>query len=553
MSVGILIRPSSLFQTARKLSSRLCHYPALQTTLVCLPVLILLAAGVWFVFPVTDDAWLLLLVKEAGHGTIRPTLANRPLFGALLDMLSHSITLYRVSGLVSSLLIWLLFAIVTARLWNWLHPDEPEFGPAAALLAISPVIVLTQLTTYTVTLPINVGMVLGYLAFFAVANPEPYSEPAFRFRLAVAVLLLAIAAVLSEYAVATAGIGCVLLGCRIRSEGPAWKRYLFGVGALTGGLVLGTLAFRLTADLSSIPQNTFGGGLRLLWDERYDLPFLAVNAVWRSLAGAAIFAFSQVRLSWYEKSTIASALAGVLSASVLYGIVTAARPPFPESDKNRSRQMPWFGYTLALAIGLSPVILRSPSVGSAGPDAHVEEYGTRMYLTAAPIAACIAVDFLRNVLRRRWQWVVIVGIGFVAGHATFRHVWSSYSDRRDVRLLSAVVMPYVEASPGMTLVVLSEYLGRDYQITGQATVDWSPESSRKVWFVWEGRLASLLGHPMDRGALCSGGIEANIRALGVRRAGTFSQVLYVDSTARRLDVEPYCVGTVTGNGTKLLR
>jgi hypothetical protein len=513
----------------------------LQTIAVCLPVIGLLLVGIRLAFPLTDDAWLMLLIKEAGHGAIMPALPNRPLFGLVLAAVSGSRGIYLWGGMLSNLALWMLMALQAAMLWQWIHPDEEEFGPAIAVLAVSPLVVLTQLTTYTVTVPINLVMTLGYTGFFLVARPERLSGTAFRVRLIAAAAALAVAGLFSEYAAGTAIVACALLLSQTAGRPAAERRpYILGAGAILAGALAGTILFRLTADLSSIPQNSYEGGLRILWQERFELPFLVLTAFWRALVGAVLFAGGQIRFSWYEKSTLAEAL-GMAGAAALCWLFQLSRKLSVASDASPGR-LSWLGYMVALSAGLLPVILRSPSVGVAGPDSHVEEYGTRMYLIAMPIAACTTIAMLRQLCQRQYQWVGMAIIGFVAGYATFQHVWLTYGNRQTVNQLALLVKPFVESNSDMTLVVTSEYLGRDYQVTGQATESWTANLSRRAWFIWEGKLKSRMGYAMDRGGKCPATVVADIFALGVRRKGVFTRLLYVDSTGSPPAIEPYCVG-----------
>ena len=514
-----------------------------QVLLACLPVVVLAAIAVWFVFPVADDAWLTLLIKEAGHDAIRPVLQHRPVFAAILSLMSTSIPAYLSSGLVLNVLIWLLMALETASLWKWLNPANPEYGAAAGLLAVSPVITLTQLTTYTVTVPINVTIVLGYAAFFMLAAPERYSLGAFRMRLGCAMAAIAFATVLSEYAFATAAIACVFFLYKWSDvTWPRRGRHIASIAAISGGWLVGTAVFRLTADLSTIPGNTYGGTVEILANQWKEILFLIVNAFWRSLFGAIFTAGSAVRFTWFEKSTLASVAFGGLYAVTLCLLVRVPRSQRSAAAVVRSDWLRWCWYFAALGAGLLPVVLRSPSVGTVGADRHIEDFGTRMYLTAAPLAACISITIFTRLTRQRYHWVVLGMVGFICGHAAFLHAWSIYSDRRSIDAIGSLVNAYIDTVPGLTVVVTSEYLGRDYEVTYWATKGWPRDRSRKAWFVWEGKLENRLGHPADRTGNCARITDLHIEVTGIHRTGSISQILYVDGTGAGPAVEPYCVG-----------
>ena len=57
----------------------------LALVLICVPLTI----GAIWAFPIWDDAWLWLLLKENGAGMIAASVADRPVMATLWSLLAH--------------------------------------------------------------------------------------------------------------------------------------------------------------------------------------------------------------------------------------------------------------------------------------------------------------------------------------------------------------------------------------------------------------------------------------------------------------------------------
>ena len=127
---------------------------------VVVPMVAAMAAGAIWGYPVFDDAYYLMALREGAAGDLAAQHRDRPVYGALLQ--AAALTFGRAEAPCVALAVgfWALLAWQTHRLWKRLFPEQAEIALLAAALAFSPLLVEIQFTTVTTILPITLPVTL---------------------------------------------------------------------------------------------------------------------------------------------------------------------------------------------------------------------------------------------------------------------------------------------------------------------------------------------------------------------------------------------------------
>jgi hypothetical protein len=107
----------------------------LALVLICAPLTI----GAIWAFPIWDDAWLWLLLKENGAGTIAASVADRPVMAALWWLLATSDDAFWWASFVAQALLWPLLGVISALLWIHLFPGLRRYAVVVACVAVAPI------------------------------------------------------------------------------------------------------------------------------------------------------------------------------------------------------------------------------------------------------------------------------------------------------------------------------------------------------------------------------------------------------------------------------
>ncbi len=186
----------------------------------------------WGGFPVWDDAYLVLFLRESTLETLAAHHSHRPLFGQLLKWSAAAFGLDRGPYVAMALALWAILAWQTARLARRVRPDDAFLPSLAALLVLTPVLVTTQFTTATTVLSVNLPVSLALAALLTCLAAD---APVGRTRGLGAALLVAGAVAISEYGIAAGFAAAAFLAARRRVRDAGW---------VAAGMVAGYAVFR---------------------------------------------------------------------------------------------------------------------------------------------------------------------------------------------------------------------------------------------------------------------------------------------------------------------
>jgi len=163
-------------------------------------------------FPLYDDAWLWLLLKERGVWALIPSLPDRPLIATLWSWLASSEQAFWGAVFLTHGVLWAMLGVCTAYLWRVLLPDFRRYIWLVASLTVAPLGGFNiQLYTATVTTMSLLSTVLAYagavLIFHFVGSIKHDRRLAFTGSL----VLVAIGILVSEYALSVSLVIIVLL------------------------------------------------------------------------------------------------------------------------------------------------------------------------------------------------------------------------------------------------------------------------------------------------------------------------------------------------------
>ena len=489
-------------------------------------------------FPCMDDGWLSLLVRESGRAAVRASI-HRRVMAELLYAASWSPLTFKVAGVGFSILLWSVMAIQTGLLWTRLFPGREQFRIAAACLSVAPVLVETQLTTLVTTIPINLPVALGYAALLLVWR---YAESGRTRQLVLACLATVSGFVVSEYAAAPLLVCFVFLAMfYVTSANSTVRgRSMLAAGGLLLSALVGYAVFHSVANYSYDPRlkvYTPAGAVAAMLSNPLDLAVWIPNTIWRAAIGGLSGAFASLSFSWGEKSTLAAALYGCLLGTVL--VFACGRTGRAQSRSGARTRILFL--LAALIVSLLPEYARQ-GIFFVGRHFQVEPYSTRFYSTALPVAACFTTWILLGLARARAQFVVVFLLGLLIGDSLFLEVYGEYRKQRYEYALGPLLRPYVESYPGLTVAVMPDYLGREYEIIYKAAAAWPPELSKRLLILYEDRMSVLFQRRPERSGACE-----NLRTVqtmigpSVYREGE-ARLLWVDEHKdETFNVEPYCV------------
>lgn len=437
------------------------------TRLAGLAVLILtvcaLAAGGLWGFPVQDDSYMIRLLRMGGPELIRSEHPERPLMGLLIAAAVRVAGEHPLPYVAVGVLCWVLFAAETALLWVRLFPAWARAWPAAALAVVSPVIAQVQYTTLTTILPcvLPTMLVLG-AALMLLARPD---APAGAGARAAAALLVAGAAALSEYALASMLAGATLLFLSRRRRGAATLAVGAGVGYALYRM-LGNLSARVTTD----PDLQVDVALR----RQVGAPFRVVAAAWECLAGAWGRAAAALQIDVESRTTIVSAAVGVVVALC---VARAWRGGEAAPDRPGDVGVRVGALIAAVLAGLLP-----PFLMRGFPLTRV--YETRYYVPVLAFAVCATLALLLAWSRPGIAAFTLAGVVFLSAD---RLVAGAFAEKRlQSRLdhLGESWRPLVGEDSGAVVVVTPERNGMSLEETmAKLTYRWGFPAGGRFWMM----------------------------------------------------------------------
>ena len=511
--------------------------------LICVPLMI----GAIWAFPIWDDAWLWLLLKEHGAEVIAASFADRPLNAALWALLATSEHAFWHAAFIAQALLWPTFGLISALLWSHLFPHHRRYALVVACLTVAPFATKVQMVTANIALASLLSVVLGYGALLLLLRFVKADDNRGRVAFALSLPTLVVAILLQEYALSVVIVMLILFLTHARNASDPATRiraiYAIFIAIFLAGAAY--TAYLLAADYGIRPDVSPGYILTLGKSHLLRLPFEVVSAIWQGIVGG--FAASLGQVTWTSKAGVAGIAYGAL-VGILLAYGSQNRLQHRPSSKNLTDQQGALALALALVAGLIPIVAmgRLPWDPSDG-------ISSRFGLPVLPIAAAIMVLMGIGLVQRRFWAVPIILLGFVAGHAAFTEAWSAVQEQRKMSALGEALQPYVSSSDGYTVAVVAlpeRTLGprRQWELTARLSATWPAELRRKFWAYrfgggpplgyWE-EAREIFG---TRGS-CKRPQDIDITIRLVARRGRLDRLLWVEPQPDgAISVEPYCIG-----------
>jgi hypothetical protein len=513
---------------------------ALALLLVCVP----LTAGAIWAFPIWDDAFVWLLIKEHGVGALMPGHLDRPVMARVWWLLATSEEALWRAALVAQALLWPALGILSALLWNHLFPTLRQYAFVVACVASAPFLAKVQLLTLTISLGPLLSVILAYCALLLLLRFIRADDGFGRVALALSVPLLGFAIAITEYALPVVLIMLVLFLSYARDPlHPAVRVRAILVSVLST-VIAGAAytAYSLMADPGARPDVH---PLHLLTLGAYHfvrLPFEWTSALWRGVIGGLGAALGQVH--WTSKAGLAAAVYGAVVAAVLvYGCRKRQRDAHTATGLRYGRRV--FLLVLALGVGLVPIVAMNRR-----PWDLDDGMSSRFGLPVLPITAALLVRLGIGLVRERFRAILVIIVGFAAGHATLTDVWSAVRERTAMTSVGTALQAHLSPAGGYTVAVIAapdRALGpqHPWELTARLAATWPSALRDKFWAYREAQAARIFG---TRGA-CRRPPEFDVAIrMGptfhrlVTRKGRLDRLLWV---GRRPDgtpaIEPYCL------------
>lgn len=462
--------------------------PARGEILLLIAASALLTAVAWRVHPAWDDGWLLLELQE-GTGSVRASMADRPLLGLAWARLAEAGVLLPVSAALHGA-AWLGLALVTRGLWRRLFPARAAFGVTAALVVTSTAVLEIQ---HVLVNPVGGSLAGAVLVYFALLLLWPDDgEGADRGRgartLAAGAALLA-AGLLSEYGLVSAVAAASLLAVRgLGAPGPSPRRHWRSAALLLATALAAYLLFALITDPTARPSTRPAHVLDLPAARWMALPFVGLTRIWQGSLGGLLEGASAAGVDSAE--SLLAAAGGLLAAAIVFlllrrGAAVGAEPA-PPSPR------PAAGATTVPASWSAAALLAASAVGVVAIVALGRVPGpgvaSRYYLPAAPALACLGLWLLLWLLRPALHRPAAAAVAFVAVFATAVDAASLIAERERIERLALAVGPSL-AADRFNLVVLLDESGRSsrqatgYELTARFAAALGPELRGRLWVV----------------------------------------------------------------------
>lgn len=542
--------------------------PRLRTASSVLAVGLIMAPlvlGAILAFPIWDDGWLWLVLKEQGPEAILVGLPDRPVMASLWVLLAtvSEETLWATTLVAQAVLLCLL-AFISARLWVHLFPDLAGYAWVVAALSVSTVLSKVQMVLAHTGLGSLPPVVLAYLALLLVLRyvTRPGTGILDRSALPLSAVALAAGVLVQEYAVPVALVTIALLIPHLwdPSDAAVRRRALKGIATVAVTAVVAYSAYRVLADTSV--QSGVGVEPTLILNPRrlVLIPFILVMAVWRgvavNVAMAVESATAKLSVVWPDAArpdvaTVVAVLYGALVAALLvYGGRTADRGAVIEVKPRETTDRRQLVTVLAaLIVGLFPVVAMRRV-----PWDPADAMTTRFGLPVLPILAVLIVRLALGVVSRRWWAIPVILLGFTVGSVTVADVWGAIRERQTVTTMGTALEPRVAATEGLTVAVVSlpeRPLGprRQLELTARLTANWPAQLRERFWAYRVGGGPPLF-YPEEatllfgRRATCRAPRTVNpaSRPGPAKRRGDVSQFLFVaPGVDGAVVIEPYCL------------
>jgi hypothetical protein len=504
------------------------HFEISALFLIC----VTLAVGTFLGFPVYDDGWMALVLRELGPHALAQHMGDRPVYGFLLERIASFGAANKIIFVVVNAILWLVFAIESGKLFQTVFPEFKKYASVVACLTLAPIVVQTQLCTALVTVPANLATILGYAAVLVLLRDSQEDKGTRPSVLVVATLLAALGVAISEYGVAAALVGCVILvGMAFASRNRLVQRRLVCRAAwllsLTGAAYV---LFAKTADFSVRPDVAPAQVLRRQAAKWIEIPFNVIAGAWHALIGAYATAFGNVALAWDSKSTLIGVAFGCIMA-VLLCLGTQSTPVESLTEGRMDRFPTRLAFLIiAILIGLLPFRVM-------GRATTLLEFGSRFRIPIMPIAAAATVGFAIYLVRELYRWLPVAMFGFIVGYTSWIFTYTSIERTRAIVALQAGLKPYVAQTEGYTVAVVP-FKRFETELTANIAATWPTELEKRLWVVPDD--SALLHFGSRRACHLDSALDIHVR--GLTRTGKLEQLVWVEAPSdRTVLIEPYCI------------
>ena len=179
--------------------SRLPHSRASASILALVLICVPLTIGAIWAFPIWDDAWFWLLLKENGTGIIGTTWVDRPVMGTLWSLFATSEHAFWRASLVAQALLWPALGIMSALLWTYLFPHLRQYAMVIGCVTVAPIISKVQMVTANIAFAHLLSVVLSYGAFLLLLRFVTADGRLGRVALGLSIPILGLGILVTEY------------------------------------------------------------------------------------------------------------------------------------------------------------------------------------------------------------------------------------------------------------------------------------------------------------------------------------------------------------------
>jgi Dolichyl-phosphate-mannose-protein mannosyltransferase len=441
-------------------------------SLIVAALLLVIATGAYLAFPVSDDAYFVLFIREHGAGSLRAAHPERPIYGWLLQTLGQLFGLGRAPYVAIAVSMWAVLAWQTWALARRLFPDDEAAAVLAPLLVLSPIVVTTQYTTLTTVLTANIPLTLGLASLLICLRPQQRLSRAAG--LAV-VILTAASTSLTEY-----GVACSIAAVALLLVLREWQGLPFLLGGTAGGYVV----FRAVGNVSVRAQQDPSRQIPELIHHLPRAVFRLVGGVWHSLFGGIAAAVGDL-LRQPIRDGLIPAVVGALTALAVVRLLRPDRSGTLERQYTRTG----VALVLAVAVAILPIVASNQSPVSTDP------YESRYLIPILPFAALATTFGLRLFVAARFRLSLAGLLGFVAGHSIALGAVHAVAEQQRLVALGALVEPRVKASAGEILVVVVPTRDRldASDITPKVTFGWDEGAAKRLWVMTRRAAEPLFG------------------------------------------------------------
>ena len=492
-----------------------------------------IGVGAWTGYPVFSDAIVPLVAHDSGAGSLAAKTADRPLYGWMLQATVAVFGFHRLAWVLIDLAAWGLLAWLTSRLFRRVFPESPDWSWLPALLVLSPIVVQTQFVTLTIAYPdvLPVGLVVAGLLAGAGRSRRRGA--------AVALVLAALASVISEYGWATT-FAAVVLAVGLRER---WTALWLGAGAACGAVI-----FKLTADASARPDVTADAQLPALAAAPVAAVYRWMSGVWHATIGAWGGAIWHTQLDPKSRSSLA--IAALSAVAAVLAVLSATRAAGAEpagatstgNAASAARSVPRRLPLLLLAVAAAVLPVAAAGRATVFSAAWTGEYETRFLMPALPFASVFIVGVIACGMTRSARAAAAAVLGFLCVEASWQGARQAMLSERWAQQLGRALLPLVRSSEGLVVAVGDDdpRLRWGSILTGKLTASWRDEDARRFWAMARSRARRVVGE--RSGCRTPERIELVEETRWLRRAGRLSALLWVPETGDRIGpFEPYCL------------